>query len=295
MKSVSSKPSRIFWVDLIRSVSVFLVVEIHTSDTVLQWGKSPFRYHAALPSFLIIEILASLARMSVPLLFMLSGYLLLSSKDEIWVFIRKRFWKVVIPLLGWSLIDLWVTGFYNNAVSPVAAVKSTIRVILAGNVYFTLWFMYVLIGLYLATPLFRRLAQSASSKELWYLLLLWGIATVVYSVDRIKGWNLNLIDPTYFAGYVGYFFLGYVLGQKEFSRKIIWFSAILLPLTVAVVVYWAYAMARHGVIDTELIFDYLSIQTAVITVTGFILLKNPMVFHHLPFHETKDRQSNCRY
>ncbi len=274
MESSNSKPERIFWVDLIRIVSIFLVVEIHASDIVVgQWGKSPFRYNISLVSFFSAEAWASLARMSIPLLFMISGYLLLASNDELWIFIKKRFWKVIIPLLAWSLIDFWMTGYYNNMTSLFQVIKSSIKGILAGNVYFTLWFLYALIPLYMVTPLFRRIAQLSSSKEMWYLAILWGIATIVHTIGRIKGWNLGLLTQDYFAGYAGYFFLGYFLGRCDQGNKVVWLSAILFPLTIAVVAYWAYMMADHGRIDTELIFDYLSLQTAVITVTGFILLK----------------------
>jgi len=57
---------------------------------------------------MIANIYGSIARISVPLFFMMSGYLLLPRTESLRSFYTKRMPKVVLPFIFWSVIYLTV-------------------------------------------------------------------------------------------------------------------------------------------------------------------------------------------
>ena len=84
----------IYWVDLIRVLAIYLVVVIHVSGQMTNvWGKIPEA------QWIISDIYGGLARVGVPLFFMLSGYLLLPRSESLRSFYGKRMLKIVVPFI----------------------------------------------------------------------------------------------------------------------------------------------------------------------------------------------------
>src|SRR5512134_1035392 len=110
----SSKKQFLPWADVIRVVAVFLVVTVHVSGQITNiWGKVPEN------DWFIANIYGGIARICVPLFFMISGYLLLPRAENLGAFYRKRMPKVVIPFLVWSLIYLgWYCGNHPGMCTP---------------------------------------------------------------------------------------------------------------------------------------------------------------------------------
>jgi len=100
--------TRILWIDIIRIIAIAMVIEMHAGDKIVYlWGKAPIRNSAIVSWWLTGVTFKSLASVCVPLLFMLSGYLLLSSQDSIFTFFKKRLIKIIIPLIVWADLYMW--------------------------------------------------------------------------------------------------------------------------------------------------------------------------------------------
>ena len=92
------------WADLIRVVATFLVVTVHVSGQITNvWGKVPESH------WFIADIYGGIARICVPLFFMISGYLLLPRTESLGTFYRKRMPKVVIPFIAWVMREVFLT------------------------------------------------------------------------------------------------------------------------------------------------------------------------------------------
>ena len=252
-----------------------MVIETHTGDSIVYlWGKTPFK-HAAIVSWWLTGVAyKSLSDICVPLLFMISGYFLLSSHDDILTFFKKRLTKVLIPLIVWSVLYMWWDGAFAESVSLFAGIKLAIRKILEGPVYFHLWFLYALLGIYLVTPIMRRFVQTASDTELLYFVALWIFTTAALNLlFQLKGIHLSLLAQPYVSGFLGYFVAGYFLGRLDFSTKQIWIAVGVLILVVIAKTLWAYSLtADGGKFDTNL-FEYLTWHLVVSSFAGFITLK----------------------
>lgn len=193
------------WIDLLRVVAIFQVILIHVSFPIFNKSELPQSY------MLAANFYDAFSRASVPIFFMISGYLLLGRNKSIADFLRRRFTKVGIPALVWTAAYLiWQQEAYRDGSMGILNIGLSIaKAIFAGHVEIHLWFVYVLLGLYLVMPILRVLV-SASPKILNYFLVLWLVANPLLSLaGKISG---EVVDFTMrlmlVEGYAGYLILG---------------------------------------------------------------------------------------
>ena len=187
---------RVVYLDVVRVLACIMVIVQHSPmvDVV---------------SSVLLSASAFLTYPCCPLFFMVSGALLLpmeSCSPE--VFIRKRLSKVLWPTLIWTLLYFGRRIVIGDAVS----LTSVLSIPFSAQGCGILWFMYVMIGLYLITPIISPWLRGANRKEVELFLILWGV-TLLYShiegfLQIATGYN-NMFY--YFGGYLGYFVLGYYL------------------------------------------------------------------------------------
>lgn len=233
---------RVLYVDVIRAYAISLVVLLHIS-------------HRIEDHFLTIDrswwwigtLTTSLCRPGVPLFIMLSGMLLLSVErnEKTLVFFHKRLVKIVLPFLAWGMIYLFVpvnAYFRDHSFSWTQVISLVIK----GPIYFHLWFIYVIIGLYLCTPILRVYVRHANRKNLAYFLFLWFFWTSVLPVlNRFFNLPVGIHIPVV-TGYVGYFVLGFFLGSIHVSKKQ---AIVLFFLIIGCIVFTAlgsYSLTSNG-------------------------------------------------
>lgn len=118
--------------------------------------------------------------------------------------------------------------------------------VLTGKVSYHLWFVYSLVGLYLAVPLFEPLfASEKGLRAVKYYVAVWIVAAVVYpcakeywewSFDVFKQFNCE-----HFLGYMGFFFVGGLLRRVRFARGKRWAFLVLYAAASCAV----YALTVH--------------------------------------------------
>jgi surface polysaccharide O-acyltransferase-like enzyme len=165
------------------------------------------------------SIYLSLVIMGVPLFIMLSGCLLLqpSKVDEpIRVFLSKRLSRIGFAFVFWSLI-YFAWSYYVNHEAITS--NSVIQSFLSGGAYKQFWFIYLIMGLYLITPILRIVVAHADKKILRYLIILWFIAaTLLPLFHLITGFEVDANLFT-FGGFIGYFVLGIYLISVKLKTK----------------------------------------------------------------------------
>jgi surface polysaccharide O-acyltransferase-like enzyme len=192
---------------------------------------------------------------------MISGALLLSHNEPYGSFFKKRLSRVFIPLLFWSLVyevhlisQLYFHEFYQQTdisfwqfLSKSGNWWSVVKNPFAGPVYDHLWFLYMIIGMYLVTPLLRRIVPVLTRIDQWYLLGLWIFSDVIlplaYNYWHFSiGFNIPIVTP-----YLGFYLMGYYLMHHQFTAKQIrntWIVFIASYL-VNVIITW-YDSDVHG-------------------------------------------------
>lgn len=205
---------RVTYLDFLRCIAILFVITLHAITPIL---PNTALYQA--PSWVFCILLNSISRMGVPLFFMISGYLMLSrpSTQQIGSFYRKNLPKLLVPLVIWNLIYYIFNVFQQGeAIRPGEFLQ---KLVIQGTSYH-MWFVYTLLGIYLICPFLSRMTASCTSRE---LLLLIGIVLFPTTIRPL----LNTIQPVYIflfdpllEGYLGYFLLGYWLGNADLSRRV---------------------------------------------------------------------------
>ncbi|MHA0919086.1 acyltransferase [Enterobacter cloacae] len=170
--------------DFIRVLAVFSVVLLHTVSSPFKiWGDHWMQFN----------IVMSATRWCVPVLFMLSGALLLRKEEPLRAFFYKRSSKIIIPLIFWSYIYIiFARNFHHldpTHANPNVYVEPWL--LFKYPAYFHLWFLYAIIGVYLMTPVLRLIAKN--SQVTLYTLVMWFIwFSVIPFVQSLGYLNGNL-------------------------------------------------------------------------------------------------------
>ena len=139
--------------DLIRTLAIVLVILLHASNETLQASSVPAAY------WWTAVVYKSLALSCVPLFVMLSGALLLQPaklNEPIRVFLKKRLSR---HWIGFCFLErsLSCMEFLHQLKYPVTLsnIGQGILYGLFSGAYYQFWFIYLIVGLYLITPILR--------------------------------------------------------------------------------------------------------------------------------------------
>ncbi len=239
--------------DLLRVTACFLVVMLHTAAVKFytfdqQWWASNFY--------------DSLSRCSVPVFFMISGALLLTKQDNIFLFYKKRVVRILPPLIIWSLIYMWWNSYHGVS---YGGVWGWVKAICKGPVFFHLWYLYCLVGLYLFVPFLRKIYSRSDKKEKVIFLLLCFISSSLPSLSILLDIKMNIVTVyklQYFSGYIGYLFAGAFL--YEYNKE---YGISKYPVTHAMgylfstlfIMFFTWHFSKKNGIPTDVFYKFFSV------------------------------------
>jgi surface polysaccharide O-acyltransferase-like enzyme len=219
-------------------------------------------------------IYKSFALPCVPLFVILSGALLLQPSkinEPIRVFLKKRFNRIGLAFLFWSVIYLaWAFMVTQTPVTFNNVVEGALYSLFSGS-YYHFWFLYLIVGLYLLTPILRKIVSSKDPKILKYLIILWFMdVAVVPVIQLITGYSLN--DTVFvIGGFVGYFVLGVYL-QRVKIRSSILYMLFFLSFIFTIVSTWFLHFHFDSISQNYFFFGYLSVNVILASAAVFLLL-----------------------
>lgn len=254
-------------VDLIRTFAIILVIMLHaaTEPITVVDQMSP----EAVTLWWTTNIYNSLSRPAVPLFVMLSGALLLQPsklEESLSVFFKKRLNRIALPFLFWgTAYFVWRVFVYDEVLSS----GSIIEGVLTGP-YFHFWFFYLLVGLYLLTPVLRVLVAYINRKIFLFFLLLWFLGTaVVPLLSLFSEYRLNS-NVFIVTGWLGYFLMG-AYSLKVRVRSV--FLYVLLVLGLLSTMIGTYIIVGTiGERYSQFFYDAFSFSMIGASVALFLLL-----------------------
>ncbi len=198
--------------DALRILCIYLVVVIHNNVIYLINNKGTIGWG-------VIKIFTSLSNVSVPLLFMLSGALLIKTDKVISIkeLFVKRIKKQLIPFLIWSMIYLLLRNYLGKTPFTIKTIISLIN----EPAYYQFWFMYSLLGIYLLLPIFQIWGLFLDKQHQEYFLILIFLFSSLLPFISIYVPIVKIskhLDFVIFEGYILYFMLGYYL--QKYHNKI---------------------------------------------------------------------------
>lgn len=212
------KNKREYAFDILRVVSMFMVIVVHVSNVYSRSYGS-----ISMNDFLASLIYNTIFRVSVPIFLMISGALLLDrkfDKEKYW----KRLWKFVLIIIVWDVIYLvWEYLYLGATYSPLYK-------LLWEPYRAHLWYLYTVVLLYFLQPGLKWALDRMSKKTKWIVLIIW-LALSTYSI-------FNNSVSHYFTqiSYIGYFVLGkylYDFIKKHVTKKHNWIEILIIVVCMA--------------------------------------------------------------
>ncbi len=205
-KVTAAKP-RLLDLDFMRVMATLAVIAIHSSAALV------LNRPVTDKTWLIGNFVDSFARWSVPLFVIISGALLINGKALAAprLFLQRRLTRILVPLAAWIIIYAALAVFVWGDPFNFGMIMFNI---VAGNpAPGHLYFLLLIAGLYVITPLIALVVQNISRRTLWrstIAILVFTCAWHALEVFVLRGGPpLNIL--TQWVPYVGYYMLGYLL------------------------------------------------------------------------------------
>ena len=243
----TEKRERVVYFSWLRAIACIAVVILHVfsmsagalSEDTEAWGRA----------FMLTGKV--ICQWAIPVFVMVSGALLLDPEREFGFskvkkyVLRMVYALVVLTILYQVIYSLLPDG--DGARHPEYLLPwKWFENFYTGSSFSHLWYLYMMAGMYLMTPVFKTFLRAATDKELRYLLILLGIFQIVSpTVYAVTGFSAAFYIPVYTA-YPFYFFAGHALhGSKA---AISFRTAAVLAITgTAVVVIGTFFGVRYDI------------------------------------------------
>lgn len=213
---------RNFNFDIIRSIAIIFVICIHSMGQLNAIINAPVMSI----TYITYLLLSSVIYMGVPLFVMLSGALLLSKNEEPYHFLKKRLKRIMTPFFIWSIIVFCLDKITaHQSLFIIQSVTEFSIKFLTNGVHGIYWYIYMLIGLYLLTPILQKVFKDNSPKLCNYtitliilFIIIQKITPSIYEKESLL-FKYSFPYLEYLGYYIGgYYFYAYANRSKYFSK-----------------------------------------------------------------------------
>lgn len=256
--------------DLLRIVAIMAVVVIHCLAWVQM--KNPVDSH----QWMIGNVLDSAMRWCVPIFVMISGSLLINDKaaNEPSVFYKKRLIRIFVAILIWPLIyTAWPIIMFHGTLMP----KKILFGYLSGTpVQVHLYFLFLIAGLYVLTPIISLLAQHSSKRTFTITTIaVLATTTVSHTVETfLPGHGVSLNFLTQCLPFAGYYMLGFAIKDWRVRRPIIPF--VIFALSTGIISVLTYRLSHIFPVDGtgSFFYTYPSLFVMISSVSLFVFVRS---------------------
>ena len=259
-------------VDLVRTVAILFVILLHAS--IEPNLNVDFMSPQGVELWWTADVYGSIARTAVPLFIMLTGALLLQPEkadESLRVFFKKRWNRIGVPIFFWAIVFYaWDFFVKKQTFTPTIIVQDA----LAGP-YVHFWYVYLLVGLYLLTPVFRVVVAHADWKIIKYFLWVWFIGTGIVSLltlsSDISPQAVWFKDNVFIlTGAIGYFVLGAFWARLKFRSSLLYAA---LALSVLWTIFGTFLLTSTiGESYSAFFLDASSFSTIIASAALFLIL-----------------------
>jgi len=252
--------NRLYWIDAIRSFACLCVLTLHA---YVPGGTNGARIVGGINYYVQAGFI---------LFFMISGSLVLYEPKKFFPFMKQRLLRIALPMVIWTIITLLIgcfTGMMDWHDLPKA-----IMLIPFGPQYGTYWFIYVLFGIYIVTPILSLWLERCSRNELRVILALGAIALATPYLAMIDNDFAEVVSLSqgwlyYLNGYLWLAVMGYYLRRYVNISQFKWWHFVLLIIIVALPIgHFIFKM------PPRLLQDRLSINVVLLCCAYFIIIKH---------------------
>ena len=264
MLSIKDNTNRVIYLDILRIVSIFSVVILHVSAPFLMSMQDN-----GIGWWWAGNIFDSATRWCVPVLIMISGKLILGQhkEEKIVVFLKKKLTRILIPLLSWSIIYFLWNNMFNLRIDTSFILGFIINAF-EGHINTHLWYLYMLTGLYLITPIIKPFVRESDKLNTKYFILIWFIANGIFEF-------FGRLYVQFFHWSIGYYILGISLGREDLrlKKRIMIYILGIVGLVSTVFGTYYLMILNNGTFQDDF-YSYLAPNVIFMAIGVFILFKS---------------------
>lgn len=289
---------RNYSIDTLRTIATMLVVILHTSANYIINSTVETNI---LSTFWVSNIIDSFTRISVPLFVLISGMFVLGRRETFQQSYSRAINRILRPLIFWTIFYVLFNILFIKISGDTLNIKEIFFSVINGSPFYHLWYLYMVIGLYLAIPIINKCIAGINKKTLWiiaFTLLTLGMINSIYN----SYFHNQVFFIFWFINYLGYFLLGYLIKdyEKKFSIKILSFTYIFSSISIAILSYFTMKYFGNlyfygyltpfviiGAISIFKLFQQLNIKENFLSKISFytfgIYLIHPALLHIIDF------------
>lgn len=215
---------RDFRLDLLRIAATLAVIMIHCSGVFVSDAQ------ASSSGLIAGTVFNGISRFGVPVFVMITGSLLLN-EDKL-ITLRDVFCKyikgILTVLVFWSVVYALIYSvarplLSGGEISLFAVASAIIRG------HYHLWYLYMLIGLYLALPFFKSFTKKENKGLVLFFIAIALVSSFISPLGSILtdlwpefstvGYFLQSLHLQFFGGFAAYFLTGWYITHIGISKK----------------------------------------------------------------------------
>lgn len=206
-----TKQSRTLYFDVMNILACLAVIALHHNG----------HYHNFSPTkgWIFSLMVECFFYWAVPLFLMISGANLLDyhKKYSTVMYLKKRFFRTVIPWFLWSIILLLWKIKTNQFTPESGSLFYYLKLILTNKVDATYWFFGTLFTCYLMVPVLTRI--TSCRRTLWYAAaVIFVTSSVLPALSTWFGFQQSMVKGIH-EPLILFFLLGYLLNTTELTKK----------------------------------------------------------------------------
>lgn len=268
------KTKRIFYYDVLRAIAIIGIVFCHAAGYFVLTGMGN-------PNFYIAAFFDCFRDFSIPIFVMLSGALLLTRKDSLVDFFKKRLSRLLIPFAFWAAISIIYSSIY---IKHAFSMSHAIDILLAapGTVGVAFWFIWMIIIVYIGIFIINKIIEFGNVRTANFeknfitaLTVLSVIFIICTELGLFSSFNSKLF---YFVSFLSYIIIGYFIAHYDYAGcKISTNMMIALTFLVSLGLYSYYIfgfVVPKSISANHFVYKgYFNLLILTLSVNIFVLFK----------------------
>jgi len=258
---------RIESLSYLRVFATFAIILLHTLFT----ASSIYGSEIGFSNNLILIILVNCSMWAVPLFLMVTGSLLLQRNKKItFAKVFKTYvFRILLALTIFAFIYNIFDVITNKENFSISIIINTIWKIYSGNSWNTLWYLYMLIGIYILLPFYKKIINYSNAQELRYLLVVYIVFLSILPFLGTAGFASGFYVD-FLTIYPFYLLLGYVIYTGIIKLNVI-VSVIPGIVGTALISVLTYIRYTNEILYLDALWSYSSLLVIMQAVSIFSL------------------------
>lgn len=226
---MENKIGRNISLDILKILACFSVVILHI------FGRTP-----NIPN----SIFYYLATFSIPIFFMVNGFLLINKKEITYHYVLKKILKILLIVMSWNtILTIGIIVIKHEWINPII---ETAKNLLQKGTFSQFWFFGSLIIIYLFLPKLYKLVnrnKKIYQRTLLFLFIFCFIIDIINIILGIKGreiFTVNVIQTFRLWTWLFYFLLGGYIGKYKIEisdNKNIQYKLMTIFAMIFIIIY----------------------------------------------------------